>query len=884
MLRALHFTPILLCGMACAGAQSQPESTVPDGKSGTSAAGSSALAAGAAALPSAKLAEVPAGTFGPYLGSRPRGKLVVWAAPEAKAGRAWFSLPLDAKGSPMGKPLRVAEAADEIGLVTVRPAGGESKRGAATGEPGLDASGFIVVSTRSGTPTELQAMLLGPRGELQGGPTLLGEADSDVLWIDALPTATGTLVLWAVRRNDRADLFGVDLGVAGEKQGAVQTVLRDARAWQVAPTDGGAAVAAVLAGSERGEGGTVGVAFVDGTAAPVGEPVILSDRSTASLDIDLTRLGNHLVVAWSDRREIEAKVYLARMGARGQIEQTPKPVTGSLGDEALVQLVPPFNGGSPAYLVWENLGERAEGSRAIRIARIAVDGTVAEPRARLTLVSDDGVPELSATPNGLAALTLAPACLREQACDAAPTVPTFVAFDQSLEAVASEPMRLDVLDGSAATLSWSLRCEQTGCVSLAALEKSPAPVYAVRLQAQSQAWTSAGDRLRPSPPPRAVSLRAVAEVDPVHDVSVVRTRDSVLAGWITYFDPTTPYQRRKTPAADGRLDPLRALLQVQPSVAPEQMLGRTETISLRARSLAGVSLVSGRPDEDEALLVWSAIDKQQPQVFLTLLDARGKRKAQRMLTRNKGEVSDVAAANVGDGWLVAWIDDRSGDPEVYLTRVNRQLRRDSRVQQLTEAKGTATGISMQALGEHTQVVWTDARDPAHPGWADIYGVRVSNRDAEPVAPAQPMAASPAHSHSPSLSLLGDGLALAWLESAGETKDQAAAGVRIAQLDAEGRFVAPPDSVRAQGGRPTSLTLDCVQSGCRAVISVETDHGSELQAFVWKPRNQPEVRKLMTLTGPPGQAIAPALVGDELYFADRNRSGQGRVQRVLLQWQ
>jgi hypothetical protein len=846
MLRALLYTPILILGLGCAGTQAQPESTVPDGNSGKSAPGSAASAAGASVLSSAKLADVPAGTYGPYLGSSTSGKLVVWAAPEPKAGRAWFSLPLAASGSPVGKALRVADAADDIGLVTLRPAGGGKQRGAAAGEPGLQASGFILVSTQPGAPSEVRATLLGPRGELQGGPTLLSEAESDVLWIDALPTSTGTLVLWAVRRDDCADLFGVDLGVAGEKQGAVQTVLRDARAWQVAQTDGGAAVAAVLAGEERAEGGTVAIAFVDGTATPVGKPVVLSDRPTASLDIDLTRLGNGLVVAWSDRREIEAKVYLARMGARGQIEQAAKPVTGSLGDEALVALVPPFNAGSPAYLVWENLGERTESSRAIRIARIAVDGTVAQPRARLTLTADDAVPELSATADGLAALTLAPACLRGQACDAAPTVPTFVAFDQNLEPVASEPMRLDALDGSAATLSWSLRCEQTGCVSLAALEKSPAPVYAVRLQAQSQAWTVAGERLRPTPPPRAVALRAVAEIDPVHDVSVVRTRDSALAAWITYFDPTTPYKRRKTPAADGRLDPLRAL-------------------------------------GHEALLAWSAIDRKQPQVFLTLLDARGKRKQQRMLTRSKGEVTDVTAANVDKGWLVAWVDDRTGDSEVYLTRVNRRLRRESKVQRLTEAKGTATGISLQALGEHTQVVWADARDPAHPGWADIYGVRVANRDGVPVAPAQPLAASAAHSHSPTLSSYGDDLALAWLESSAENKDQAAAGVRIAQLDAEGRFASPPDLVRAQGGRPTSLTLDCVQTECRVVISVETDHGSELQAFVWKPGDQPEVRKLMTLSGPPGQAIAPALVGDELYFADRNRSGQGRVHQLLLQW-
>ena len=111
------------------------------------------------------------------------------------------------------------------------------------------------------------------------------------------------------------------------------------------------------------------------------------------------------------------------------------------------------------------------------------------------------------------------------------------------------------------------------------------------------------------------------------------------------------------------------------------------SISLRARSLAGVALAPGRHGEAEALLVWSAIDQRQPQVFLTLVSATGKKLRQKMLTRSPGEVSDIAAVNVGDGWLVAWVDERSKDPEVYVTRVNRQLVRAGPEHRLTRSPG-----------------------------------------------------------------------------------------------------------------------------------------------------------------------------------------------------
>lgn len=862
---------------ACGGAQSEGSNpgqaahrSQADGANGARGAGRG--------LHAARLGKLPAGTYGPYLGERADGRIMIWAAPAPKQGRAWYSLPVSSEGSRPAKPLKIADAPAEIGLVAVRPAGG--------GKPGseLAAPGYVTMITDVGVGHAVKALALGPRGELRGGPTLLADADGRVLWVEAIETDSGALSLWAVQRDDRAEIRVAQLGPAGQLMGEPTTLLTDARAWQAVKVSGGAAVAAVNAGVKAGDSGPLRVFFIDSTGAKVGAPVTVSSEPTAGLDLDIASVGSGLVVAWSDRRQIEPKIHVAALDARGKLRLPPTRVTQAIGEETLVRVVPPFDAGSSAYLAWEGPSERADAGRTIHLAAVAQDGAVSKTRATLELHSDDSVPEFRSTASGLAALTLAPACPREGKCEKPPIVPTYVQFDRQLEVVASEPMRLDLLDGAAPTLAWGLSCAKSGCLTLAAVESSPAPVFAVRLESDAGAWRPAARHVPREAPPRAVGLEAIAELDPVHDVSVLPVGDSALVAWVTYFDPTTPYVRLKRPAPDGRLDPLRALLQVQAASGDAGELGPIETVSLRARSLAGVSLAPGRPGQNEALLVWSAIDNKQPQVFLTLLDARGKKKQQKMLTHNRGEVNDVAAVNVGDGWLVGWVDERSGDPEVYVTRIDQRLQRRSPEQRLTEAAGSATDVVMRSEDDHTQVFWADARDSARPGFADIYTVRVRNQDGKPEGEPRPLAKTEPHSFAPVLDRYGPGLVLAWLEAGSAAKsDQTRSGVMLAQLDASGHVESPPALVETSGGKPTSLALDCHELQCRFVVSVETQHGCQLQGFVWTAGAKPKAKKLASLVGPAGQAVAPGLSGRQLFFADRTPEGQGRVHRMLVDW-
>src|SRR5688572_23856296 len=130
------------------------------------------LAEGAPALDAALIERVPEGTFGPYVGSAPDGRsLAVWAALAQNEGWRWYSSVLDPKGSVISKPRALAEAPSDLSLATV------------TGS----ASGYVALAAGvTPTGTRVEALQLGPAGELGSGPTPLVHSRTEVLWLKAL--------------------------------------------------------------------------------------------------------------------------------------------------------------------------------------------------------------------------------------------------------------------------------------------------------------------------------------------------------------------------------------------------------------------------------------------------------------------------------------------------------------------------------------------------------------------------------------------------------------------------------------------------------------------------------------------------------------------------
>ena len=867
MKRLLSLAVLLGVAQGCGGSGGDPEAPRTPQRAGGARPDKVAAPPGVPTLASAAIATVPNGTYGPYLGSREGSTVAVWAALQGEQ-RKWFTRSLGATT----EPLAVADAPKEIGLVVVRGAGGG----------GGSSPGFVVVTTRPGADGDLvEALALGPRGELRGGPAPLTENGDDVIWVEAVPTSKGTIALWAVRQADRADLYAVLIGASGERVGGATTVMRHARAWQAIRSEDGAAIGAVTAGVDPGLPGPLKLVFLDAESKVDGKPLIVSQSKTAELDVDLARIGGNYVMAWSDREHIEPRVVVAALDARGKPIKPPSPATEPRGEQALIGIVKP-RGAGPAFLAWENVLERPIDSREVVVAPLSGDGTLGSARATIGIAATDGtLPELAATGKGIAALTLAPVCQRDADCADAESLPTYVELGASLDVVASEPMMLEALGGGAAAMSWALTCPSTGCIALAAEGTSPAKVFSVDLETRSSTWQPAATRAEAPPPPRMTGMEAVASAEPLSDVDWVRVGKTSLAAWVTYFNPSTPYERRKKPAPDGRFDPLRALLQLT-TIAVDGAVAKPQTISLRARSLGGVALAAGAPARKEALLVWTAIDRKVPQVFTTLVGADGRKIQQKMLTRSKGEVSDVAVEYVGDdSWILAWVDERHGDPEVYVTKVNRLLQRSVPERRITNAKGAASSLTLLRRGDHVLVAWADARDSEKEGWADVFAARVKVSDASLIGDARRVAKTRLHSHSPVLAGSGDRAALAWIE---DEPDALAAGdhpgAMLAILGPDGRLVGEPKPLRGTG-TVIGVDIECPPGGgCRFALSSTIGERAALEVLT--AGDTVKHRRIAWLGGPSAPVVAPVIEGGALLYADQ-KDKDGRVRRMSVDW-
>jgi hypothetical protein len=833
-------------------------------------------------LRSAELAKVPVGTYGPYLSTSASGTIAVWAALEGKK-RRFHALAIGPDLKPLAKPSSISDAPADLGLVALRPSAPSHAKG-----------GFVLLFThREQSGQGVEALVLSGGAERRGGPTSLAHVSGEVLWLEAIALPSATLAFWAARRDDRADLYAVLLGPTGEPTGGVQTIARDVRAWQAVRSEAGAALAVVRAAATRA-GGRVEVVFVGADAKVRGEPVVVSPEPSAELDLDMIALEPGLLIAWSDRRAIDPRVYLAGLDAAGKLSAPPQPATEPFGEQALVRLVKPARTGGPPYLAWENLAEPTDGGRRIHIATIARDAKLGGPHAVLRFAAQDGsMPELVASPRGVAALTVAPACAKAARCDDSALAPTYVELNEKLDVIASQPVRLAAIKGSVPAQVWNLGCGEGRCLALAALSTTPAPVFAVALEPRVSETLPAAERLKLAEPPRAVAIEALAAPDALADIALAQVGSSMLVASVTYFDPTTPYLRLKKPAADGRYDPLRALLEVR-SLREEGPTPAAQTISLRATSLGGVAFAHG---DREALLAWAALDNGQPQVFLTMVGEDGRRLRQKMLTRSPGEVSDVDVTSVGGEFLVAWVDERHGDPEVYATKVDRLLRSLSPERRVTQATGAATDVQLAPDRAGALIIWADAREGSEPGQADIWVTRLDPRRGLTSMPEERLTRTRAHSHSPRVAtILDHGALVAWIEEPDESAGTQGE-VRMARIGPDGKLIGSTRSVRATKGRPTALDVSCPlvvhkgddvhsteQKKCYIVMSVDVDRRSELQGFELSlaEGSEPRPRRLATLSGPSGQTTSPALWTNELFYADQ-ANGKGRLQRMKIEW-
>ena len=795
---------------------------------------------------------------------RENGGLAVWAS-MLDDTRFWYARPLSASGDANGDTVTLGEAPSELGLVTVRPL----------------REGFALLSSHKTSDGEVVTLaLLSDSGALLAGPTTLGRSPKSVLWVEVIANAHGASVLWAASGAGRAEIWTVETTPKAELLGPARLLARDVGAWQAVSFGKGIALAVTHVGKGNTHG-PIELSLLNG--AEVSTPIVINSPISADLDLDMAALGERVVLAWSDHRGGENRVFSAAVDTSGKLVAPAAPATPPLGEQAVLRVIAPAEGSTRGYLAWEALDAQSASYRTFQLAEFQPNGRVSSPRGLFEYWKMDGsMPEVAATPHGAAVLTLAPVCEHDAQCTkSSPIAPEFIEFDAGFGIRSSEPL-WSRHAAAPSSLAWNLTCPNGACFALTAQSSVPSPVALTRLEHLSDSYRAPAQRVELPPPPRIIGDEALAETVPLSQIALTETNLGTLLGWLTDFDPTTPWVRLKKATPDGRFEPLRARLDLQgfAASAPFAALGATETLSLRAHSLGGIALSSG-PDQKDTLAAWAGLDGGQPQVFLSLVDKAGKKLAQRMLTHKTGDLSDVALAAAGSDYLVAWVDERSGDPELYATRVNHALNRVAPEQRITQAPGSATDLSLVATKSGALAVWADARESEQAGSADIYATALRGSDANRSTAELCLQKTRTHSFAPVAHAYGSGALVAWLEAASERVEGEPAHVNFAVLDEAGGLVGSVQSVTVGSGTPVTVGLDCAQQTCHALVSVDDNARGELYAIAFRAGKLENPVRIRTTSSAPS-SVAPLVHGTDVYIAEVQR-GMSRLRRLQLEW-
>ncbi len=852
-----------------------------------------ALDASRAPATSHRIATIAKSAIGPFVARSGDAAIAAWMVAADRGGQELFAVPLAADGAPVAEPHVVATVSQEATTLVVRATGGAHGGWLLAWSALLDRGESLVV------------LSLSRDGAARGAPADVARTSDHIKWCDVIPTTRGAVAVWAEETNSGdANILADVLSGEGRPLGMPVRVARGIDRWQAVPVEGadeGVGLALVTSDphDEHAPAGRLSWLRLDAQGRPR-DPVVVSSRPTVNGDIDVAPLADGNLLAWTDRTGEDAQVMLARVDAAGHVTG-PTPAMDSVGGSSLVALA---SGAQGAALAWEEPAARAHPLHALHLATVsATDRLSAQPVTSVEIAAG-APPELTSTSSGFALLAPAHACVAGASTGscAGPVLPTFVRFDARLAPLQAEPVVLG--EGPAATaLGWGLRCAGDRCVALAATGETPTPVFAVALDPRTSPFTTPA--AAPSPPdaPRLTSLETIASGQPYEDIAAGRLGDATIVA--TLASPLGNDGERapsgsdgRAPAAgdargpstrDGRAPARGAVLTVRTLDDEGRQRGPTATLTSRGVSIGGIALVPGGVPQDGAAVAWvAARDETDRQVHLARLDRAGRRtKEIELTTRSKGDVSSVAMAWTGDGWLVAWVDGRDGNGEVYATKIDRDLSKVAREERITNAPGDAGDVTLAVHNGVAWLAWSDPRESPREGLADIYATTLGIHDARRASDEVRVLASAPHSRSPQLAPGdGDSAVLAWIEDVATGLEGPAAAM-VAVLDRTGRVVRAPSILPLSAeGRPTSIALAPSRDGVRAIVVRSGKQTLTLDAVLLGPDGTPATRPwpLLDVEAPASFDVAVALAGDALLFDDVGTApGDHHIRRALVAW-
>jgi hypothetical protein len=844
-------------------------------------------------------------TIGPYLARQSDGiALVAWVTAAEGRSRRILATLLEPNGEPRGSEMMLANAGVETNMLVVRPSRGPSP-------------GFVVAwTTLTDRGEALWALSVGPDGVARGKPVELARTTDTIVWVDVVPTDAGATCLWAEETHaGDASVIAAALDTDGKVRGAPARVAHGVTGWHALELPGGLGLSTVSAPQTRtqasalrnklgdptshavhapdGRGSVLSFVRLDADAHVVGAPVTIADSPTVSGDVEVVRMGARLLFAWTCRTTNESFVAAAFVDEHGAVAPMRK-VVEARGGASLVGLA---SGPSGAALMWESPTRRIADTRRVHIARISGEGQL-DPMGQLeekflTLETQGRAPpEIVTAGSGFAVLaTLRDCSAASPACADAAFVPTLVRTDDSGRAVQREPLSFG---SDPASMGWGVTCDNDRCVALAASGSAPdvrIRVASVRSRVNLQP-EPVSKQARPLDGPRLVDLTAVVTGETVVDFATMRLGDATVLATLAVRPEThgAPSAKRSRGNHDG--EPSSAFTLATRIVDAAGVTSAPVVLSTRATAAGGVA-VAPAPG-DGGVVAWVAREGGHSYVHIARFDVRGRRTRDVKLTTMKNGASNVAIAKVSSGWIVAWVDSRDGNAEVYATKVGPNLRRIARIERITRSPGDASDLAIVARGDLVWLAWADSRESPNRGMADIYVCAIRASDAKRAVDEQRLLPTAAHSRTPKLAPAdGNGVHIAWIEEAPlgvETPSSSGYGAMWATLDQGGKLMHIPTKLPFGGdGAATAVAIDTSTSTLRAIVARSTQDAIALDS-VDVSSKVPQGFPMVTLDGPPSLDVALVLDGNAIYFNDSEPSGSdkvsntsGRVRRATIKW-
>lgn len=809
--------------------------------------------------------------MGPFMARASFGGLVAWIRPAPRGGgQQLVVVPIGQDGAPFSEPHVVAPVPQEATSLVVRPTGATH-------------AGWLVAWTALLDRGESLSVLgVAPDGSTRGSPYDVQRTVDHVKWADVVPSATGGMSVWAEETPaGDANMLAAPVDEDGKPRGLPVRIARGVLGWAAARDGDGVALALVGPPADASAGAAAGASSVslvhlDPDGRPRAAPVTIAARTNVSGDIDLLPANGGWLLGWTDRGGEDAQVMLATVDASGHVSG-PKRALESVGGAALVGIAA---GPAGLALAWQEPRGRARAMRPVHLAAVTLEGPGAQPVSSLDVASAP-LPELVATDGGFGVLATAHACTVDEgpSCKG-PLSPTFVRVDARLQPTQAEPLLLGK-ERMPASMGWNLRCLADTCIALAADSSSPTGVLTMTLAPRAAPFAAPSMPAPPADAPRVTGIVTVASGQPFADLATAAVGDRTYVATITSaVDAVLPRRKHRASPEAGATVSVRAFDRDGLPTGP------AASLTSRALSAGGVAVAPAGRVEDGAAVAWVGRDGGDAQVHVARMDKRGHRANEVQLTTAKGDASDVAIAWAGDGWLVAWVDTRDGNGEVYATKVARDLQRVAREERITNAPGDAADVSLVVRGDTAWLAWSDPRESPTEGIGDIYATTLRTHDAKRASDEVRVLATAAHSRSPRLALAGDGALVAWIEDP-PTGVDAPGTAEIVRLDGAAHAVGAGQRLPLAGpGSPATLVLESAGEGVRAFAARSSGQDVTIDAVALRADGTAASPPwaLVDLDAPSSFDVALSVTGDAVFFDDIGAApADHRIRRASFAW-